>query len=112
MQKNTFLARMTAQIQIHGHYGKVMKSSDFYLKPLTMSYFFLDALEDAGHGIPQGWRKVGQDVEVLTLDNKILRISVGGVGMTGSNRVAPTRAERKVGEIFIVDISDEFTNSA
>ena len=90
----------------------VMNSSDFYLKPLTMSYFFLDALADAGHGVPQGWRKVGANVEVLTTDNKILRISVGGVPMTGSNRVAPTRAQRAVGEIFIVDISDEFTNSA
>ena len=90
----------------------VMKSSDFYLKPLTMSYFFLEALEDAGHGTPQGWRKVGQDVEVLTLDNKILRISVSGAAMTGSNRVAPTRAERAIGEITIVDISEEFSNSA
>jgi|GEM_PF-1844453 hypothetical protein len=87
-----------------------MKSSDFYLKPLTMSYFFLDALENEGYGIPQGWRKVGADVEVLTTNNEILRISVSGAAMTGSNRIAPTRGERAVGEIVIADITNEPTS--
>ncbi len=87
-----------------------MKSSDFYLKPLTMSYFFLDALENEGYGFPQGWRKVGADVEVLTTNNKILRISVSGAAMTGSNRIAPTRAERAIGEIVITDITNESTS--
>ena len=87
-----------------------MKSSDFYLKPLTMSYFFLDALDNKGYGVPQGWRKVGADVEVLTTNNKILRISVSGAAMTGSNRVAPTNTTRAVGEIVITDITNESTS--
>ena len=60
-------------------------SSDFYMDPLTMSYFYLEALENEGLGFPKGWRNVGMDVEALTEDDKVVRISMamgGGLQVT------------------------------
>ena len=56
-----------------------LNSSDLYLDPMTMSYFFLEALEQGGYGTPKGWRDklLTGGVEVLTEDDKILRIYVG-----------------------------------
>tara|TARA_Y100000758_G_C15986414_1_gene398845 strand:+ start:198 stop:488 length:291 start_codon:yes stop_codon:yes gene_type:complete len=56
-----------------------LNSSDFYLDPMTMSYFFLEAIEQGGYGTPKGWRDklLTGGVEVLTEDEKILRIYVG-----------------------------------
>ena len=51
-------------------------SSDFYMDPLTMSYFYLEALENEGLGFPKGWRNVGMDVEALTEDDKVVRIAM------------------------------------
>lgn len=56
-------------------------SRDFYNDPLTMSYFFLEALEEQGFGYPKGWRsdRATGSVEALMEDEKIIRIiSVGG----------------------------------
>ena len=51
-------------------------SRDFYMDPLTMSYFFINALEEAGYGFPKGWRsdRATGSVEALMEDDKILRI--------------------------------------
>ncbi len=60
-------------------------SSDFYMDPLTMSYFYLEALENEGLGFPKGWRSVGMNVEALTEDDKVVRISMamgGGLQVT------------------------------
>ena len=54
-----------------------MDSTDFYMAPMTMSYFFLDALEEGGYAFPKGWRSHQQDVEALLEDGKIVRINVG-----------------------------------
>ncbi len=53
-----------------------MDSTDFYLAPMTMSYFFLDALEKNGYAFPQGWRSHQQNVEALLQDGKVVRINV------------------------------------
>ncbi|SVE18026.1 uncharacterized protein METZ01_LOCUS470880, partial [marine metagenome] len=56
-------------------------SRDFYNDPLTMSYFFLEALEEEGFGYPKGWRsdRATGSVEALMEDEKIVRIlSAGG----------------------------------
>ena len=53
-----------------------MDSTDFYLAPMTMSYFFLEALEDNGYAFPKGWRSHQQNVEALLEDGKIVRINV------------------------------------
>ena len=56
-------------------------SRDFYMDPLTMSYFFINALEEAGYGFPKGWRsdRATGSVEALMEDEKIVRIfSVAG----------------------------------
>ena len=60
-------------------------SSDFYMDPLTMSYFYLEALENEGLGFPKGWRNVGMDVEALTEDGKVVRIA-----MAPGNKIAVT----------------------
>ena len=56
-----------------------LNSSDFYLDPMTMSYFFLEALEKGGYEAPKGWRDklLTGGIEVLTEDDKVLRIYVG-----------------------------------
>ncbi|MDE2933334.1 MAG: hypothetical protein F4Y97_08970 [Dehalococcoidia bacterium] len=53
-----------------------MDSTDFYLAPMTMSYFFLEALEDNGYAFPKGWRSHQQNVEALLEDGKVVRINV------------------------------------
>ena len=53
-----------------------MDSTDFYLTPMTMSYFFLEALERDGYAFPRGWRSHQQNVEALLEDGKIVRINV------------------------------------
>ena len=53
-----------------------MDSTDFYLAPMTMSYFFLEALEVNGYAFPKGWRSHQQNVEALLEDGKIVRINV------------------------------------
>ena len=53
-----------------------MDSTDFYLAPMTMSYFFLEALEDIGYAFPKGWRSHQQNVEALLEDGKVVRINV------------------------------------
>ena len=54
-----------------------MSSTDFYLHPMTMSYFFLEALENGGYAFPKGWRSHQQNVEALLEDGKVVRIKVG-----------------------------------
>ena len=54
-----------------------MDSTDFYLAPMTMSYFFLEALEKNGYAFPKGWRSHQQNVEALLEDGKVVRINVG-----------------------------------
>lgn len=53
-----------------------MDSTDFYLTPMTMSYFFLEALERDGYAFPRGWRSHQQNVEALLEDGKVVRINV------------------------------------
>lgn len=53
-----------------------MDSTDFYLAPMTMSYFFLEELEDNGYAFPKGWRSHQQNVEALLEDGKVVRINV------------------------------------
>ncbi|HCU99974.1 MAG TPA: hypothetical protein DGL25_02140 [Dehalococcoidia bacterium] len=53
-----------------------MDSTDFYLTPMTMSYFFLEALEKNGFAFPQGWRSHQQNVEALLEDGKVVSIHV------------------------------------
>ena len=53
-----------------------MDSTDFYLAPMTRSYFFLEALEDNGYAFPKGWRSHQQNVEALLEDGKVVRINV------------------------------------
>ena len=74
---NTDITKFTTKI-MRGTKQK-LNSSDFYLDPMTMSYFFLEALEQGGYGTPKGWRDklLTGGVEVLTEDDKILRIYVG-----------------------------------
>ena len=54
-----------------------MDSTDFYLAPMTMSYFFIEALEKNGYAFPRGWRSHQQNVEALLEDGKVVRITVG-----------------------------------
>ena len=54
-----------------------MDSTDFYLTPMTMSYFFLEALEERGYAFPKGWRSHQQNVEAELEDGKIVRINIG-----------------------------------
>ena len=53
-----------------------MDSTDFYLAPMTMSYFFLEALEENGYAFPKGWRSHQQNVEALLEDGQVVRINV------------------------------------
>jgi hypothetical protein len=64
-----------------------MSSKDFYLKPLTLSGMFKDAIRRAGYGEVQGWRSAQglvqpagrspQGVEVVTEGGRMLYVSVG-----------------------------------
>ena len=52
-----------------------MQSSDFYLAPMTMSYFYLEALEEQGYAFPKGWRSRQQRIEAELEDGKIVLIN-------------------------------------
>ncbi|MCY3882297.1 MAG: hypothetical protein OXG61_09270 [Chloroflexi bacterium] len=69
-----------------------MDSTDFYLAPMTMSYFFLEALEDNGYAFPKGWRSHQQNVEALLEDGKVVRINVDA-----TNRVIVEDITEEVG---------------
>jgi hypothetical protein len=63
-----------------------MASTDFYLRPETLSTFYVDALKRDGHTKLVGWRSAPlrtqrtgspQGVDVLTTEGRILRVETG-----------------------------------
>ena len=67
-----------------------MASTDFLLRPSTLSVFYIDALKRHGHTNLVGWRSAPlktartgspQGVDVLTAEGKVLRVGTafGGV---------------------------------
>ena len=59
-----------------------MDSTSFYLAPMTMSYFYLEALEEQGYAFPKGWRSNQQRIEAELEDGKIVRINKQSVPVT------------------------------
>ena len=80
-----------------------MDSTDFYLAPMTMSYFFLEALEKNGYAFPKGWRSHAQNDRRFARPALLERTANGG-SFASTSAITEERSP-----IMVEDITAEAT---